>query len=167
MLDKRDRNEDTSKYKSDNDDCNNNLITKDKLRVWRRIVKPSSSNYTFIALGDFDIVWINVIIFILANMLTLYSYPRIFLRIHLYQGPIFVSFLIGLFAGIGITAGAHRLWAHRTYKAKLPLRVFLMIGQTIAGQNTIYTWSRDHRVHHKYSDTNGDPHNTRRGFFFA
>jgi len=26
---------------------------------------------------------------------------------------------------------------------------------------------RDHRVHHKYTDTNADPHNSRRGFFFA
>lgn len=28
-------------------------------------------------------------------------------------------------------------------------------------------WSRDHRVHHKYSETDADPHNARRGFFFA
>jgi stearoyl-CoA desaturase (delta-9 desaturase) len=26
---------------------------------------------------------------------------------------------------------------------------------------------RDHRVHHKFSETDGDPHNARRGFFFA
>lgn len=29
--------------------------------------------------------------------------------------------------GLGITAGAHRLWAHRSYKAKLPLRIFLAL----------------------------------------
>lgn len=28
-------------------------------------------------------------------------------------------------------------------------------------------WARDHRVHHKYSETNADPHNARRGFFFS
>lgn len=26
---------------------------------------------------------------------------------------------------------------------------------------------RDHRVHHKYSDTEGDPHNANRGLFFS
>lgn len=26
---------------------------------------------------------------------------------------------------------------------------------------------RDHRVHHKFSETDGDPHNAKRGFFFA
>lgn len=26
---------------------------------------------------------------------------------------------------------------------------------------------RDHRVHHKFTDTNADPHNSQRGFFFS
>lgn len=34
-------------------------------------------------------------------------------------------------------------------------------------QNNIYEWCRDHRVHHTYSETNADPHNANRGFFFA
>ena len=38
---------------------------------------------------------------------------------------------------------------------------------TMALQNDIYEWCRDHRVHHKYSDTDADPHNSKRGFFFA
>lgn len=37
----------------------------------------------------------------------------------------------------------------------------------MAFQNDIYEWSRDHRVHHKYSETDADPHNATRGFFFA
>lgn len=34
-------------------------------------------------------------------------------------------------------------------------------------QNDIYEWARDHRVHHKYSETDADPHNAVRGFFFS
>ena len=34
-------------------------------------------------------------------------------------------------------------------------------------QNDIYEWARDHRVHHKYSETDADPHNALRGFFFS
>lgn len=34
-------------------------------------------------------------------------------------------------------------------------------------QNDIYEWCRDHRVHHKFSETDADPHNSKRGFFFA
>nr|ABO45228.1 desaturase [Ostrinia nubilalis]ABO45229.1 desaturase [Ostrinia nubilalis] len=68
---------------------------------------------------------------------------------------------------IGITAGAHSLWSHRSYKAKFPLQVILMVLNSMAFQNTTITWARDHRVHHKCSDTNGDPHNANRGFFFS
>ncbi|KAH8066166.1 oxidoreductase [Aureococcus anophagefferens] len=32
---------------------------------------------------------------------------------------------------------------------------------------SIYHWARDHRVHHKHSETDADPHNATRGFFFA
>lgn len=68
---------------------------------------------------------------------------------------------------MGVTAGAHRLWAHRTYKATLPLRIVLMILQSAMLQNDIYEWVRDHRVHHKFTDTDADPHNAKRGFFFS
>lgn len=68
---------------------------------------------------------------------------------------------------MGVTAGTHRLWSHRSYKAKLPLRIFLMLCQTTMFQNDIYEWVRDHRVHHKFTDTDADPHNSKRGFFFS
>ncbi|KAG5669822.1 hypothetical protein PVAND_000115 [Polypedilum vanderplanki] len=76
-------------------------------------------------------------------------------------------FVLIYVTGLGITAGAHRLWSHRSYKAKLPLRVLLLIFFTIAGQRDAYTWAHDHRIHHKYSETDSDPHNAKRGFFFA
>ncbi|KRT83168.1 hypothetical protein AMK59_3767 [Oryctes borbonicus] len=70
-------------------------------------------------------------------------------------------------SGLGITAGAHRLWAHKSYKAKWPLSLFLAMCNTIAFQDAAVDWARDHRVHHKYSETDADPHNAKRGFFFA
>lgn len=59
------------------------------------------------------------------------------------------------------------MWAHRSYNASLPLRVVLMLVNSMANQGSIYHWSRDHRVHHKHSETDADPHNATRGFFFA
>ncbi len=66
-----------------------------------------------------------------------------------------------------MTAGTHRLWTHRSFKARAPLRLFLMLTNCIAAENSIYVWVRDHRVHHKHSETDADPHNSSRGFFFA
>lgn len=40
----------------------------------------------------------------------------------------------GVVAGFGITAGAHRLWAHKSYSAKTPLRIFLAYLYCMAGQ---------------------------------
>lgn len=72
-----------------------------------------------------------------------------------------------LCSGWGITAGVHRLWSHRSYKAGTPLRLVLMIFNSIANQGSIFHWARDHRVHHLYSDTAADPHDANRGFWFS
>ncbi|KAL1492048.1 hypothetical protein ABEB36_012547 [Hypothenemus hampei] len=77
------------------------------------------------------------------------------------------AFVTVVASGFGITAGAHRLWSHRAYKAKWPLRLLLLFLFTIAGQRHVYVWALDHRVHHKYSETDADPHNANRGFFFS
>ncbi|KAI1286039.1 Delta(9)-fatty-acid desaturase fat-6 [Halotydeus destructor] len=66
-----------------------------------------------------------------------------------------------------LECGTHLLWAHRAYKAKWPLRLFYTFGQTLSLQYTVFKWASDHRVHHKWSDTDGDPHNPSRGFTYA
>jgi stearoyl-CoA desaturase (delta-9 desaturase) len=33
--------------------------------------------------------------------------------------------IYGVICGIGVTAGVHRYWTHKSYKAKLPLRIIL------------------------------------------
>lgn len=111
------------------------------------------------------IVWRNVIFFIYTHLAALYGF---YLMIFKAKGlTVLFAYLIASCSALGITAGAHRLWAHRSYKAKWQLRVILGIFQTIAFQNHIYEWSRDHRVHHKFSETDADPHNAKRGFFFS
>ncbi|KAJ8674810.1 hypothetical protein QAD02_010596 [Eretmocerus hayati] len=70
-------------------------------------------------------------------------------------------------SGIGVTAGAHRLWAHRSYSAKLPLRIWLALCFLMTGQTHMHKWIRDHRTHHKFTETKADPHDSTRGFFFS
>ncbi|KAK7111603.1 acyl-CoA desaturase-like isoform X2 [Littorina saxatilis] len=110
------------------------------------------------------IVWRNVVLFLFLHFGALYA---AFLVPKAHPLTLLWSFALYIMAGWGITAGAHRLWAHRSYKAKLPLRLLLIVFNSIAFQNDVIEWSRDHRVHHKYSETDADPHNARRGFFFA
>ncbi|XP_062070870.1 stearoyl-CoA desaturase-like [Lepus europaeus] len=111
-----------------------------------------------------EFVWRNIILMALLHVGALYG-------ITLVPTCKFRTWLWGLFyyfvSALGITAGAHRLWSHRTYKARLPLRFFLIIANTMAFQNDVFEWARDHRAHHKFSETDADPHNSRRGFFFS
>lgn len=71
---------------------------------------------------------------------------------HCHPYTLLWTFILWPISGLGITGGVHRLWAHRSYKASFPLRVFLMLANSIANQGSIWHWSRDHRVHHKYSE---------------
>ncbi|XP_029425467.1 acyl-CoA desaturase isoform X2 [Nannospalax galili] len=111
-----------------------------------------------------EYVWRNIILMALLHMGALYGITLI-PSCKLYT--CLFAVLCYVISALGITAGAHRLWSHRTYKARLPLRIFLIIANTMAFQNDVYEWARDHRAHHKFSETHADPHNSRRGFFFS
>ena len=69
--------------------------------------------------------------------------------------------------GTAITAGYHRLFSHRAYKATWPVRfVFLCLGAA-AFENSALKWSSDHRIHHQHVDTEQDPYSIRHGFWYA
>jgi len=71
------------------------------------------------------------------------------------------------YTGLGITAGYHRLWAHTSYKASLPLQVFLAAVGGGAVEGSIRWWARDHRAHHRYTDTDKDPYSVRKGLLYS
>ncbi|KAF8477506.1 hypothetical protein BDZ91DRAFT_673134 [Kalaharituber pfeilii] len=69
--------------------------------------------------------------------------------------------------GMGITAGYHRHWAHCSYTATLPLKIFLAAVGGGAVEGSIRWWSRDHRAHHRYTDTEKDPYSVRKGLLYS
>jgi stearoyl-CoA desaturase (Delta-9 desaturase) len=71
------------------------------------------------------------------------------------------------FTGLGITAGYHRLWAHRSYNASKPLQYLLALAGAGAVEGSIKWWSRGHRAHHRYTDTELDPYNAHKGLFYS
>lgn len=79
----------------------------------------------------------------------------------------FLVFCVAMLATEGVTIGAHRFYTHKSFKATTFLKVVFLVFQTLAGQNSMFIWCRDHRLHHRYSDTDADPHNSKRGFFFC
>lgn len=78
-----------------------------------------------------------------------------------------MSLPIHAFAGLTDISGYHRLWSHRSYTASLPLRICLAACGCAAVQGSIREWTIDHRVHHKFTDTEKDPYSVNKGIFFA
>jgi stearoyl-CoA desaturase (delta-9 desaturase) len=80
-----------------------------------------------------------------------------------------VSFaVLWAFNGMSITAGYHRLWAHRSYEASKPVQIFYMLFGAMALQNSILVWSSSHRVHHRHvDDVDHDPYSAKRGLWFS
>jgi stearoyl-CoA desaturase (delta-9 desaturase) len=79
-------------------------------------------------------------------------------------GMFFVMFIL---TGFSITAGYHRFFAHKTYEAKWPLRLMVLIFGAAAFENSVLMWTSDHRRHHKHTDHDDDPYNIQKGFFHA
>ena len=77
------------------------------------------------------------------------------------------SVLYYYITGLGITAGYHRLYAHRSYNASVPLQYFLAIAGAGAVEGSIKWWSRGHRAHHRYTDTKLDPYSAHEGFWWS
>ncbi|KAK7866594.1 hypothetical protein R5R35_010429 [Gryllus longicercus] len=146
-------------------DDNSNIREEPKVPTSHRARRRSSHGKRQRPSRARQIVWRNVLAFVYLHTTAVYGFYL--LGTAAQWRTVLFTLVYAHLAGLGITAGAHRLWAHRSYKATWPLRFFLMICQTIAFQNHIYEWVRDHRVHHKYTDTDADPHNSRRGFFFS
>ena len=69
--------------------------------------------------------------------------------------------------GMAITAGYHRLFAHRTYRASPPVRWAMLAFGAATFQNSALSWSADHRAHHADTDGDSDPHAVTRGVWFA
>jgi stearoyl-CoA desaturase (Delta-9 desaturase) len=88
---------------------------------------------------------------------------------HDYSTAAWVSFVVlAILNGMAITAGYHRLWAHRTYEAHWSVRLVLMFFGTMAVQNSVLIWASGHRTHHRHvDDTENDPYSAKRGFWFS
>lgn len=68
---------------------------------------------------------------------------------------------------IGINVGYHRLLCHRSFSCSRSLRNSLVTLGAILGAGPPIHWAAMHRVHHRYSDTKLDPHDSTRGFWYS
>jgi sn-1 stearoyl-lipid 9-desaturase len=76
-------------------------------------------------------------------------------------------FLWWLSASPGIGMGYHRLLTHRSYQTPKWLEYFLTVFATLALEGGPIFWVATHRMHHRHTDQEGDPHSPRDGNWWA
>lgn len=78
-----------------------------------------------------------------------------------------VTIGLTLLTGIGMTLGYHRLLTHRSFKLPKWLEYFFVYWGVLAGQKDPMSWASIHKYHHKYAETDRDPHSPAEGFWFS
>jgi stearoyl-CoA desaturase (Delta-9 desaturase) len=111
--------------------------------------------------------WLTSSFLIGTALLTVTGLPIYFWFFDLdwFQSGMFV--VLTALTGFSITAGYHRLFAHKTYEAKLPMRLLVLLFGAGAFENSVLMWTSEHRRHHKHTDHEEDPYNIQKGFFHA
>lgn len=67
--------------------------------------------------------------------------------------------------GIGISY--HRMLTHRGFTSSKWMMRFLATCGTLGLQSGPISWVTTHRLHHAFSDTDKDPHNSKKGFWWS
>lgn len=114
------------------------------------------------------VVWLNASVFTITGLIALFGVPYYAITSGFDQFTVIATLLALGFCGLSITAGYHRLWAHKAYQAHPALQFIFAIGGAFALQNSALHWSSDHRVHHKHVDDNDkDPYSAKKGFWYS
>lgn len=83
------------------------------------------------------------------------------------KNDVYSTLFMYFFTGLGITAGYHRLWSHKSYTANKLLEIVLAFAGSGALQGSILWWSKFHRLHHNKSDTEDDPYGPQKRFLYS
>jgi stearoyl-CoA desaturase (delta-9 desaturase) len=104
-----------------------------------------------------NIFWITVVHLVSLAAIPTFNWPA-------FKVCLFLLFTI---SPIGVTLTYHRLLTHRAFKVPKWLEYTLATIGALSAQGPVMIWVAEHRLHHRYSDTPKDPHNSREGFFYA
>ena len=106
--------------------------------------------------------WITVI------AMTIFHIGAVAAFFYIDWGAILAAVALWYIAGSwGIGLSYHRLLTHRGYKTTKWMEYFLTICGTLALEGGPLFWVATHRIHHQFSDQEGDPHTPREGTFWA
>jgi stearoyl-CoA desaturase (delta-9 desaturase) len=108
--------------------------------------------------------WVNTLFFIALHIGALLA----FIPSNFSWTAVGVAFLLyWISGGLGVTLGFHRLITHRSFVTPKWLEYLLALCGTLACQGGPIEWVGTHRIHHLHSDTENDPHDSNKGFWWS
>lgn len=117
--------------------------------------------------GGKQINWKTTIFLVGYHLFLLLTLPFYFYFAELQTGTIVSAIVLFWLSGISITAGYHRYYSHKAYKLHPAIEWILVFFGTMAVQASVLRWAYEHRLHHAYVDTDKDPYNINKGFWYA
>ncbi|HXV27535.1 MAG TPA: fatty acid desaturase, partial [bacterium] len=81
------------------------------------------------------------------------------------EAALFLFYLTA--TSFAITVGYHRFYSHATFKTNPFINFLLLFFGAATFQKSALRWASQHRQHHQFTDTDLDPHNSKRGVFYC
>ena len=85
-------------------------------------MNPISKFYKKHNLREFQATWL-----LYVHILGLVGLIYVFCNVQLLPKILLIACIFHNLYAMGITAGVHRLWAHKSYQASTPFKIFLML----------------------------------------
>lgn len=114
-----------------------------------------------------NLSWVNVLFFCGVPLVALIGGGFYIYEYGVTWTAVLLFFFMLIATLMSITAGYHRLYAHRSYEAAKWLKFLFLVFGAGAFQESCLKWASDHRAHHRHVDKDQDPYNIKRGFFWA
>ncbi|HVA72280.1 MAG TPA: fatty acid desaturase [Candidatus Limnocylindrales bacterium] len=112
--------------------------------------------------GDHDINWVT------SSFMVLFHLGAIAALFFFTWKAFFVALFLWWVSGsLGVGMCYHRLLTHRAYKTPKWVEYFLTVCATLALEGGPIFWVATHRIHHQFSDKEGDPHSPIDGKWWA
>ncbi len=74
---------------------------------------------------------------------------------------VIVALVMYLIRGLGVTAGFHRYFAHKSFRTGRVMQFLLGFAGSLATQGGVLWWVSHHRDHHRYTESERDMHSPR------
>ena len=111
--------------------------------------------------------WVNALFLSITPLVGIIGTATLAIQNKISWPTIVLTFVFIVISGLSITCGYHRLFSHCAYQAHRSVRFLFALFGAGAFEGSVLEWCSDHRDHHRYTDTDEDPYNAKRGFWYS